>query len=433
MIDEIKINKLLRDDPITAISSNKVNEPCDLLEHDWVAECVFKTIQTADEKHESPCIAVFGPWGSGKTGILNLVKDKMVKADHVWVGVDAWHNQRNDLVILEMIRALAEKAGPDVQKTIYRLFWAFCGREALSLIDSYFPAIKTKEALDAFEKSLPKGLPPSREQLIKDEFKQLSKKIVGVSKKRLVIVIDNLDRCRPEAALNALEAVFLISQTPNCAFVIAADQQVLVSFLDREYKDTNFSGTKYLEKVFPYYFRVPDPWVAWQHSDIEFQKDEILKLLNILINEEIPWRKDEETFKMIWHYLSQPRALRNPRRIKRILRRVLNYEFCKKDLKNHHRAELSQCLLFLVIVSDLWPQVYEFFTTTSSKGWLSWLEYMANPKGTQPVNGVLMHDLELQDFIRQVKEYNDDSFDDTAIGDQEELWPYMEDVAKLGL
>jgi hypothetical protein len=285
----------------------------------------------------------------------------------------------------------------------------------------------------AIQKAFSEAMPRSREQLIKTEFAKLVNRLTDSGKKRLVIAIDNLDRCRPEAALQVLETLFLITHVPNCAFIVAADQQVLVSFLNREYKGTDFSGTKYLEKIFPYYFRVPDPWVAWAHKNAEADEDEVLVLLEFLIPKDNPWRKDVKTFKMLWHYFSQPRALRNPRRIKRILRRVLDYDFEKKDLEEFGRAQLSENLLFLVILSDLWPQVFEFYMTTGPKSWRAWLDYMANRKGTPPLNGVLLDDSELQDFIFLVRKSNGGTFDDTIIGNQESLWLYMEDVAELGL
>lgn len=424
----------LVDTPIQSVAQEGPKILPDLLNHKKVASKVIETIADASRIEESPCIAIFGPWGTGKTGILNLVHKELGEEKYVWNCIDAWHNQRGDLVILEILRALCEKAGPDFKSAFLRLLWGVSGHAVDALIGMYLPgAPKAADVANAIKDAFPEGLPSSREQLIKDEFEKLTDRLTDNGSKRLVIAIDNLDRCRPEAALQVLETLYLITHVPNCAFILAADQQVLVSFLNREYRGTDFSGTKYLEKIFPYYYRVPDPWVAWEYKEGKKEEDEVLILLEFLIPLNNPWRTDEKTFAMVWHYFSQPRALRNPRRIKGILRRVLDYPFEEKDLREFGRSEMSQNLLFLVILSDLWPQVYEFFMTTDPDSWRTWLDYMAGPKVSRPQNGVLTDDPELQDFIYLVKKYNNGSFDRTVIGDQGWLWHYWEDVAELGL
>jgi hypothetical protein len=432
-IDTDLLQRLV-DKPIQTDGPDKPKSLPDLLNHKKVARKVVETIADASKIEESPCIAIFGPWGTGKTGILNLVRKELGDEKYVWNCTDAWHNQRADLVILEILRELCEEAGPDFKTAFLRLLFGISGHAADAMIGMYLPgAPKAADVAKAIKEAFPEGLPSSREQLIKSEFEKVVEKLSGNGKKRLVIAIDNLDRCRPEAALEVLETLFLITHVPNCAFIVAADQQVLVSFLNREYKDTDFSGTKYLEKIFPYYFRVPDPWVAWAYKETKDNEDEVMVLLEFLIPKENPWRRDPKTFKMLWHYFSQPRALRNPRRIKRILRRVLDYKFEKDDLEEYGQVQLSQNLLFLVVLSDLWPQVYDFFMTSGPKSWRSWLDFMASRKGSPPSNGVLLNDYELQDFLFLVRKFNDGTFDDTIIGDQERLWNYWEDVAELGL
>jgi hypothetical protein len=404
------------------------------LNHKKVARKVVETIADASKVEESPCIAIFGPWGTGKTGILNLIHRELGEQKYVWNCTDAWHNQRADLVILEILRALCEKAGLDFKTAFFRLLRGISSHATDELIGMYLPgAPKAGDVAEAIKNAFPDGLPSSQEQIIKSEFEKVVDRLTENGKKRLVISIDNLDRCRPEAAIQVLETLFLITHVPNCAFIVAADQQVLVSFLNREYRGTDFSGTKYLEKIFPYYFRVPDPWVAWAYNEVNGAEDEVLALLEFLIPKDNPWRTDAGTFKMLWHYFSQPRALRNPRRMKRILRRVLDYKFEEDVLEKYGRAQLSQNLLFLVILSDLWPQVCEFFMTNDRATWRTWLDYMAAPKGKPPSKGVLLDDTELQDFLRLVRRYNDGSFDNTVIGYQERLWNYWEDVAELGL
>jgi hypothetical protein len=406
----------------------------DLLNHEKVAINVISTIEQTPKTEESPCIAIFGPWGTGKTGILNLIGRRLNPEKFVWYQIDAWHNQRGDLVILEILRMLFHSAGPDFKDVFLRLIWAFSGQTIPSLVTTFIPdPINPQHLAEAIHKAYPHGVPSSRESLIKAEFAKLTDRLTFNGAKRLVLAIDNLDRCRPEAAIHVLETLHLITHVPHCAFIIAADQQVLVSFLNREYRETDFSGTKYLEKVFPYYFRVPDPWVAWSHNETVNEGDEVIALLEFLIDKESAWRRDPDTFKLLWHFFSQPRALRNPRRIKRILRRVLYYTFDEKNLKKLPQSEIAQNLLFLVILSDLWPEAYEFFLTTTHVHWRGWLDYMSTGEGNPHPSWVLTQDRDLQGFLYEVMKYNKRTFDNTVIGIQKDLAQYLKVISNLGL
>lgn len=402
----------------------------DLLRHDQVAKKVTEAIDLSERIDVSPCIAIFGPWGTGKTNILNLIerelKAKKTKK-YVWHYIDAWHNQQDNLIVLELLRGLISKCNGNMKATLLKLLWAVAGSAASALVKSVIPGDMGEELTEAFKEGFSDEFPSSREQVIKDEFRKIVDDLTQNGKHRLVIAVDNLDRCRPEAALRMLESLFLLTDVQNCAYLVAADQQVLVSFLDREYRGTAFNGTKYLEKIFPYYFRVPDPWVAWEYYNARSEQDEVLKFLSHVVPHDSPWYADVEIRELLWYFCSQSRALRNPRRIKRLLFRLLTHP---KQPKNEADAEP---LLFLVILSDLWPDAYEFLLSTDPALWLRWLNYMATLEGAKPLVGVHLEDQELQDFIRQIWIYEEKSFEDSDIGNQESLWDTLDEIAELGL
>ncbi|MFI6998317.1 P-loop NTPase fold protein [Nocardia sp. NPDC050175] len=106
------------------------------------------------------------------------------------------------------------------------------------------------------------GMPDSDEQ-----FEKIFKKLVGKSgAKRLVIFVDELDRCGAEEVVATLDAIRTFLGVEKCVFVIAADQQVLEESLTREAKqetpadDINpyySTGSAYLDKVFQYQVSLP--------------------------------------------------------------------------------------------------------------------------------------------------------------------------------
>ncbi len=81
-----------------------------------------------------------------------------------------------------------------------------------------------------------------------------------------VIFIDDLDRCMPEKAVQALELIKTIFNTESFAFVLALDDEVIERGIGHRYKDYFLQGKKpdmpitgfeYLEKIVHVPFRLP--------------------------------------------------------------------------------------------------------------------------------------------------------------------------------
>jgi hypothetical protein len=104
---------------------------------------------------------------------------------------------------------------------------------------------------------------PSGEEEFERVFKELVEK---VGAKRLVIFIDELDRCSSDQVVSALETIKTFLEVPGCIFVVAADLQVLEQALRKEARQetprdaTNpyySAGSSYLDKVFQYQIALP--------------------------------------------------------------------------------------------------------------------------------------------------------------------------------
>ncbi|MFN0205785.1 MAG: P-loop NTPase fold protein [Planctomycetota bacterium] len=78
---------------------------------------------------------------------------------------------------------------------------------------------------------------------------------------RVVLFIDDLDRCPPDSVVKVLEAAQLLVKTPLFVVVIAMDLRYVTRALEREYKDIlvrngDPSGLDYLEKIIQIPYRV---------------------------------------------------------------------------------------------------------------------------------------------------------------------------------
>jgi len=93
-------------------------------------------------------------------------------------------------------------------------------------------------------------------------------------KARLVVFIDDLDRCLPEKAIEVLEAIKLFLDVPGCVFLIGADRDVIEEGIRVKYKSflsglggevspeeltkrLPITGDDYLEKIVQLPFHIP--------------------------------------------------------------------------------------------------------------------------------------------------------------------------------
>jgi predicted KAP-like P-loop ATPase len=91
-------------------------------------------------------------------------------------------------------------------------------------------------------------------------FDQLLKE-AGV--KQLIVLIDDLDRCLPDTAIETLEAIRLFVFTARTAFVVAADEAMIEYAVRKHFPDLPDStgardyARSYLEKLIQVPFRIP--------------------------------------------------------------------------------------------------------------------------------------------------------------------------------
>ena len=84
----------------------------------------------------------------------------------------------------------------------------------------------------------------------------------------LLFLVDDLDRCLPDKAVEALEAIKLFLEVEGCAFVLALDEEVVERGIAHRYRDyalqgkeglTPITGAEYLEKLVHLPVRLPRP------------------------------------------------------------------------------------------------------------------------------------------------------------------------------
>jgi hypothetical protein len=108
---------------------------------------------------------------------------------------------------------------------------------------------------------------------------------------RVVVFIDDLDRCMPDAALDLLEAVKNFLGEVRCVFIVAADEQLIGQGLRLRYRDLVGAdgagvfaqkGQEYFEKIIQLSIRVPQRTAEQTHNFIAAQFPQWLPATDII-------------------------------------------------------------------------------------------------------------------------------------------------------
>jgi hypothetical protein len=110
-----------------------------------------------------------------------------------------------------------------------------------------------KDAVEAFEQ---------HKKLIKEFHSELQGLIdslpAGESAPRLLVLIDELDRCRPSYALELLERIKHLLNVPNVVFVLAIDRQQLLTSIETAY-GARTDSAEYLRRFVDLEFELGEP------------------------------------------------------------------------------------------------------------------------------------------------------------------------------
>ncbi len=155
--------------------------------------------------------------------------------------------------------------------------------------------------------------------------------------RKIIVFIDDLDRCFPSKALRLLEGIKAFTDIQGFIFVLALDARVIESFVSKKYGELfGISGKEYIEKMFQVSFMLPKP-------SQQMLNDEVIKLTSLFPNEIALVLQESLLIVSL-----------NIRQIKRIL----NFH---EIITNIADPELPRDFLFVLqLVEYHWPNVFYF-------------------------------------------------------------------------
>ena len=240
---------------------------------------------------ENNMIVLYGNWGSGKTSLINSIKEQINKKNYKPVIFNAWRYEKDENLAYSLFEFLLDELHitVKVQKKIRKV--------ASILLKGSLKSIKViGNIVSEYEKYLNKV---SSEKSLYKKIAKFEKEFNSIlestlkDNKLLLVFVDDLDRCNPENILDLLSSIKLFftlgeesslnEPKSRVIYFCGLDKDAVIKAAELKYRD-KIKGEEFLEKIFDTSFYMPKNYNTENFVEksqlFEEQKSIISKFLN---------------------------------------------------------------------------------------------------------------------------------------------------------
>ncbi len=240
------------------------------------AEAIAQSI-FGNKKPEGTVIAIHGPWGSGKSSVMNLVRhylEEEMKSAQSQEGFDDTSNSVNIPIQILDFKCWWFKGEEALMLEFFRQLYGALDKSGLS---------EAKAAISQLGSRILSGSAPlvgaavnyvapgggavassgmnllsnliKQKKTVEELYSEISEELLN-SEKRYLMIIDDIDRLSPDEALLIFRLVKSVGQLPKITYLLAYDREVAEKIVSEHYPS---EGSHYLEKIVQAGFDIPDP------------------------------------------------------------------------------------------------------------------------------------------------------------------------------
>lgn len=240
--------KVLRDDGPRGYDAPVSTQSQDLLGRWPIARAVYQLATTAPENW-AVRIGLYGAWGSGKSTVLKFVEDQAKRDGHACCWFNPWGFSTEEEMLHGFTKALRSTMETELGvKAQLGDKARATGRSAFELLrgaSDIAPVLKSVHGAGA--------LADKMFDLRGKDMAHLAKQLKG---KRVLFLVDDLDRAHPSIVPKVLFWVREILDLPGLSFILAFDPDRVVPALEGEHP--GFDGREFLDKILDFQRWLPD-------------------------------------------------------------------------------------------------------------------------------------------------------------------------------
>lgn len=241
----------------------------DELDREPVADFLTNMLATIEEPF---VMSLTAPWGTGKTTFIEMWQQKLEDQDHPSLYFNAWDNDFVDDPLVafvgEIDERISDQTGYDIPKRLKDLGTQLARRSipvALRLAsaglidDKAVQAAAGDEIAEGAEDLFDTYL--QEKELVsdfRDELEEFADQITEEKEGPLLFFIDELDRCRPDFALELLERIKHLFDVPGIVFILVVDPDQLRHSVKSLYGQ-GMDARGYLHRFVDLEYQLPEP------------------------------------------------------------------------------------------------------------------------------------------------------------------------------
>lgn len=212
------------------------------------ARRIAETISNLEDP-SSIVVGIYGAWGEGKTSVLNLMAGLLkVNPGVVLFRFNPWLFESSDALLTSFFNGLADTLGRSLptfkEKVggILRKYGGLFSGVSLPIPDGSGTAVDPGVSVKALGDAIASAEPEEMRQRIED--------FLRANQKRIVIMIDDIDRMDRTEIQTLFKLIKLSADFPYTAYVLAFDDRMVAEALGDRYAAGNVeAGRSFLEKI----------------------------------------------------------------------------------------------------------------------------------------------------------------------------------------
>lgn len=271
-------------------------------------------------------IGIYGSWGTGKTSIINMIENEISNFEDdktIFIRFSPWNYSDKDSLIRLFFESLKIKLNIHHNKNIDNAIDNYL--EALDIL-TLIPGVNY--TIVGIIKKIIKAFRKKNETFDLEANKKLLEKQLSAINKKIIVVIDDLDRLTNIQIRETFQLVKQVADFPNLIYILSMDREVVARALTEV---QNIDGNEYLEKIVQIPFEIP-----------KIGKDKLQNILNNKIEKIIDSSSDKIEininywskiyFKCIEPYINTIRDVNRVINTFQFRFPVLKQEICFEDL-----------------------------------------------------------------------------------------------------
>ncbi len=327
-------------------------------------------------------IGIYGEWGTGKTTLMKAIEKNLddpqmpgreKKVLPIWFNAWQYEHEEN-LASVSLMKTVAyamedhEKYG-SVSKTILNGL-TIIGKDITQNLVKEIISQKSDDTEDTFREKINYLNKLYQDSIYFDGLKKIKRQMETIRKLegndyRVVIFIDDLDRCSPKKALEVFESVKLFLNMEGFIFVIGLSHKTVTQLITQAYKATGVKGEDYIKKIIQIPIKIP----SWSEENIVD-----------LIENKIKQNLHEEYTNFLCENSNMIAKIvdYNPRQLKRFINNVIIAFETFTSQKNSPEIKFNEIFLLNILKSE-WPDFYnEMISSYEFREIVKWM--ISKPK-----------------------------------------------------